>query len=761
MFYSLQNHRDTSVVAVDRPWDLPMGYPKDIDAADKQTFRKWCKSSNTAHTFLSMMEGVAPGSRVSKENVPQRCHGLIVDYDDNSMPLDEVRRRLRTPPTPLFRPQWLVSTFSKKYRLVWTFERPIVLGNAAFAAKFLEVAFAEIQVLKWLFGYDEASADPSMYWELGRSWEALEGGAAIPAGYVWSWSSKASEKMRLVEKGSALDIPLELIAAAAAEKFPKQWALWKDTFALNAYGVRFWDETADCPNGCQVRTWGMQAYSRGPHMTWEDIFGRDFVAKFEADRVGPILENTYYDGDKYWCWNDGRREFNPVNREDFSQRLRCRGFNPKKDPKKHTSEVDAVENQIKEQKLVAAALPFIHQPRGMLYYNSRYLLNTSAKTCLPPAPPGSVRDLLHGKQECFPWIHRFLHGLFDPAEQLPYFLGWLKWFYENGLQLKPRQGQALVIVGPASKGKTFLSTAFLSRMVGGHSDATMYLVEGNPFSATVACEPLMCVDDSKSTADMRAHAAYSANVKRLVANRTIYWNEKYLKGGQTEWLGRVVITCNPDPESLRIIPSIEISNLDKLCLFRTSDKLDPALFTTPEEVQAILGKELPYFCRWLLDWPYPDYVINRTNTRFGVKAYHHRGLYEAALQHGRSYSFLEVLLDFLRIHQDSMKDQAHEFRGWTGDASQLFKDLQITYVGHNEHIRKYDSHTIAINLGTLAQRGYNIRRQVTRGVTKWSIPWDLELVGTSSPSEDDARQNINIFDVPESSGLENTKEEQT
>jgi hypothetical protein len=741
----LKNHRELVVSELAQPWNTTCGYPPEIDAGDKKSFRNWCKSEDTNHHFLSMMEGGSPGGRVTKENPPQRCHGLIVDYDAGNFEPEEIQRALRKSADHLFKPTWLVTTFSKNYRLIWEFERPVVLGDHQMACEFLQTAFAEIQVLKRLGGYDAKSEDPSMYFELGRKWERLDGGAPIASGYVWSWAAKAAKKRRLVDSGSLLDIPLELIAAEVEKKFPGRWV---GPFQLDAYGVRFWDDTADCPNGAQVRAWGMQAYSRGPHQSWADIFGKDFVAQFEADRVGPLLENTFYDADKYWCWNPSRKEYNVVNREDFAQRLRCRGFNPKKDPKKHVSEIDAVENQIKEQKLVAAALPFIHQPRGMFYYNGRYVLNTSAKTCLAPAPPGSVRDLLHGKKERFPWVYRFLQGFFDPAEQLPCFLAWLKWFYENGLIQQPKQGHALVIVGPASKGKTFLSTQFIARLVGGFSDATNFLVEGNPFSATVACEPLMCVDDSKSTADMRAHAAYSAAVKRLVANRTLYWNEKYLKGGQVEWLGRVVITCNPDPESLRIIPNIDMSNLDKICLFRTSDVLDSTLFSSPEETQAVLTQELPFFCRWLLDWQIPDYLINKKNTRFGVIPYHHKGLYEAALQQGRSYSFLEVLLDFLSNDRNVRSDQVElPFKGWSGDASQLFKEMQMLYVGHSEHIRKYDPHSISISLGTLAKRGYNIRSQIVKGITKWMVPWDLELHGPDSAEE--RKECANFFDVQE------------
>jgi hypothetical protein len=744
MFFSVPNVSATEAKPVERPWDLAMpGYPEHIDKGTKLDFRAWCAAGTTKHTFLSMYEGMSAGVRVSEENPPQMCHGVIVDYDASGFSVEEVVRAVENKPAAQFHPSWLVVTFSGNYRLVWEFERPVVISNLKLAQEFQKQARAELKVIKWINALDEVIKVPQQYYELGRKWIALKGSAKIPAGYVWSWASKAARNLVLAKGDSALEIPIEVIAQAVQEKFPGRW---KGDFNYDSYGIRFWDPTADCPNGCQVRKWGMQAYSRGPHMSWADIFGRDWVKKFEADRLGPILETSFFDGQRFWVWNEYTREYNDIAKDDFSQKLRVRGFDGRKEKNKTMSEVDLVEMQVKEQKRVASAQPFIHRPKGMLQYNGNTFLNNSSRTCLPPAPPGSVRDLLHAKTERFPWTYRFLHGFFNPAEQLEYFLGWLKWFYENGLRQEPKQGQAIVLVGPASKGKTFLSTKLVADMVGGNSDATAYLVDGNPFSATVARYPLMCVDDSKSTTDMRAHAQYSAAVKRLVANRTIVCNEKYLKAAQVEWLGRVIITCNPDPESLRIIPSIEISNIDKICLFRCSDELDDTLFKSPEETSAILAQELPYFCRWLLDWELPAHILNRSNTRFGVVPYHHKGLYEAALSHGRSHTFLEILMDFLQAAEEYNKLQGTAGAGWRGTASQLYKEMQIAYQGHNEHLRKYDAQSMSICLGNLMARGYNITCVRSKGLSEWVIPPDLHQ-GDAAGVEESASLK-NIFDVP-------------
>jgi len=754
VFFYIPNVASQSAKKIERPWEVALpAYPAEISAGPKDKFREWCALPTTSHYFLSMFEGIAPESRISDEdkgtardgNAPQYCHGVIVDYDSDSFAGLEVELAIikRKPAHPVHRPQWLVTTFSNKYRLVWTFERPVVIGDYRLAREFQKIVRAEIKAKNWLKGMDEVIRRPGQYYEIGRKWTDTGIGKPIDSGYVWAWASRAARNLVLAKSETPMQIPMDAIAAAVQEKFPGRW---RGDFALDAYGVRFWDPSADHPSGCQVRAWGMQVYSRGPHMSWEDIFGKEFVEKYVADRLGPVMENTFWDGRDFWYWNEYTNSYVKASATDFAQRLRVRGFSQLKSKGATMSEIDRVEDELKNRKLVAAALPFVHKPAGLIRFQSDFILNTNTRKCMAPAEPGSVRDILHGRNERFPWVYRFLQGFFSPTEQLQYFLAWLKWFYEHGLAEEPKQGHMLVIAGPAGKGKTFMSTQLIGRMVGGCADATQFLVENSKFSATVAREPLMSVDDASISMSNTEHERYSNNVKRLVANRTLVFEQKYQQAGQVEWLGRVIVTCNTSPRSLRVVPSIEHDNLDKLMLFRCSDDdtIGPGgtgLFSRkPEEIEAILSQELPYFCRWLLDWEIPSALINRHNYRFGVVPYYHRDLYEVALQQGRSYGLLEALMEFLS--SKTTDPETKELTEWSGSAMQLHREMNTHSAGSNEYLRRLDSLQLGTCLAQLQQRGYNITRKVVRGLTVWTVPYSLHIANADLAKS----PQVGIFD---------------
>jgi hypothetical protein len=86
-------------------------------------------------------------------------------------------------------------------------------------------------------------------------------------------------------------------------------------------------------------------------------------------------------------------------------------------------------------------------------------------------------------------------------------------------------------------------------------------------------------------------------------------------GLKLPWMGRLIVTMNDDPESLRMVLDLGVSNLDKLMLLRAERTFDS--FSDDEYV----ANELPHLCAYLRDhWK----AIRPTEgIRFGVKPYHH------------------------------------------------------------------------------------------------------------------------------------------
>jgi len=86
------------------------------------------------------------------------------------------------------------------------------------------------------------------------------------------------------------------------------------------------------------------------------------------------------------------------------------------------SEVDHALRMVQETKRVVCAAPVVLKPAGLIRVGGQSVLNVSTVRVIEPAP-GPVNW-----GEGFPWLAEFMDGFFDPPEQLPFFLAWLKRF---------------------------------------------------------------------------------------------------------------------------------------------------------------------------------------------------------------------------------------------------------------------------------------------------------------------------------------------
>jgi hypothetical protein len=152
--------------------------------------------------------------------------------------------------------------------------------------------------------------------------------------------------------------------------------------------------------------------------------------------------------------------------------------------------------------------------------------------------------------------------------------------------------------------------------------------------------PLWCVDDAMVSTHETRQLLYSAMLKKIAADSKFEFSEKYRKGGMVEWGGRVVVTCNDDPESLSAVPQLTVSNDDKVMLLKMSNNSEKFHKVNPEEEAR---KELPYFLKWLMqDWVVPSHVVN-ANPRYGVVPYKHEGTYDDAMHANDLHGLEEIL----------------------------------------------------------------------------------------------------------------------
>jgi hypothetical protein len=188
------------------------------------------------------------------------------------------------------------------------------------------------------------------------------------------------------------------------------------------------------------------------------------------------------------------------------------------------------------------------------------------------------------------------------------------------------------------------------------------------------------------------------------------------------WQGRVVVTANTDEESIRILPDLDISILDKIMLFRAAER--QMKFKSNRETEATLDRELPYFARWLLNYQPPEHCIG--SSRFGVTPYHEASLVKMARQTSRLNSFQEVLEDWKTDYYSEHSED------WCGTAHQFLVELAA--------IRSLTVEKVMMQFSALKRKGYEITHDETQGaLRRWTISKPEKIRPTPAPTKNSTK----------------------
>jgi len=680
---------------VAEPWNFTN---REIERfSDKDAFLEHRKKPGTKHLHYSAFEGLDPLLRVTESNKAVVLHGVVADYDASITA--EERAAVLEKVKVEFRPQWVSRTFSGGARLIWAFEEPVCVPSNEAAKTFLKVFKKKMKVGAIFPGLDEeALCNPATYYEAGADWVRLSDDV-IPRNLVWQWMAQSGESLRWDKDYTA--IPVEKVFEEVGRQYPGRWL---GPFEVGARGVRFWDMTADNETAAVVRESGMQCFT-GPaaFVPWGAILGSRFVEEYEADRLGKVIATLWFDGREYWRQGEDGR-FQSLGREDMRLWLKSKhGLSASVPRGESCSEVDHALRMVQENKRVVCASPVVLKPTGLIRVSGQAVLNVSTVRVMEPAA-GPVKW-----GEGFPWLAEFLDGFFEPEEQLQFFLAWLKRFYMTGWRRALLPGQAAFLCGEKDQGKNLMSNVVVSKLVGGHVDAADYLTGQTKFSGSFFEMPLWTMDDVTPLSDSGKHRHYTALLKKMVANRIFSADEKFKKVQTVEWCGRIIVTTNLDPESIRVLPALDVSNQDKVCLFRVRT-LERKF--TADIVDTITG-ELPYLGRWLLDWEMPGHVLG--TVRYGVKPYIEESLLAEARQSSDTAQFEELLGSFLKQLPDGTKE-------WVGTATDLMAQL-AGVDGFGPLLRDITPSRIGRLLAKLEGNGYlKFERNMTARV--WSV--DIE-----------------------------------
>jgi hypothetical protein len=291
-------------------------------------------------------------------------------------------------------------------------------------------------------------------------------------------------------------------------------------------------------------------------------------------------------------------------------------------------------------------------------HNNRKYLNTSRVRPIVPLPDPRAWG------EGFEWIAKYLDRLWDRNQRM-YYLAWVAHFYQQALSGKPSTGLALFIAGDGSIGKNFSANAILGQLYGGHADASKFITGKDGFNGNLLSSPLWTCHDTQRTADNQtAQNTFTQQLKRVIADRELISRAMFKEGIDVPWNGRIIVTLNTDPESLRMLPDLEQTILNKVLLLRASD---PGISEFPSDEDVL--KELPSFGAFLRDFEIPDDI---SEPRFGIKAWHHPDLLDAAHAESPTTSALEVISLWRQKYFEGV-DTGTEH--WVGNATELLQAM--------------------------------------------------------------------------------------
>lgn len=670
--------------------------------SDKAARTVWANDPKTDFCFYSAFVALNENGRISDKcgsedgNPPREMQAFVGDYDAKFTEQEIEAAIARMP----IKPNWTERSLSSNWRLIWIFERPITLPSQNFTA-FLLQHLHELLPIHELSNLDRGYQEASRYYANGCNWKRLHD---IPVSWarLQGWLLKLSERYAWKDFEPGVSIPMEAVAGRLKEqssKFPR-FASWPGEFQLGAQGPSFWIEGSVSTMSAIVRPNGMQSFASHAtksFYTWAELLGADWVKAFEENRIGKAVLDIYYDGHDYAVKNESGR-WDIENKDGVTNELVVmRGLTRDVSKKKGQtfSEVESAFAYIRQNQRVKGMASFAFFSKGRMRFNGDEYLNIHTKDAMKPA----MEPAVWGPTGQFPWISAFYDRYFATPNQLPYFLSWGSIFYRGCFYRRLNPGHTILTAGPVCAGKTLCTRGIFAGMVGGFAEAKAFLLGEDSFNSELFDYALLAVDDASISANAATLRRYTEGIKRLTANQEIRSNEKFRKAITIWSNARLMISCNQDAESALAIPDTDASTKDKVMLFRAQEPLEK--FPKPEEMQKILSEELPWFCRYLVDWVTPAECRSERpeDSRFGgLLPYHDPQLVTTAAQSSRTASLSEILDVWMR---DYFTKRAPDAEVWRGTVLDLYQSIMVD-PSLTELMRQFPLDLMKRNLATLS-----------------------------------------------------------
>lgn len=743
----LKNLSSTAIFT-GKPWEFKFTgeIPEEI-RKNKLARDRWINDPSTDWQCFSGWEGLVGSQRLNvrginkdgtdkEENPPLLCHGFVADYDAK-LSEEEIASGFERL-APLL-PNYYSRSLSGNCHLLWLFEKPVKIGSYDLAKEFLQIIAQKTGIPTALPKFDDAFYLPGKYYTNGGTWFEVKP-EPISYGTGIGWAVAASQKVDYSERG--YNVPLNIVKEHLL-KNPKFASLWDGIeFQLGAQGPTWFVEESTSPKSAIVKEAGMFTFSsHAPKefYSWSDLLGPKVVEEYKANHIGNAVAGVYYDGRMFWR-EITRGDWKCFSKDDILHFLRVsRGLSDKVQKGERGSEVDLAYEFLIDHHNVDGAAPFVFKPNGLLTVSGKPFLNIHTARVLRPVD----QPVEWGHPDHFPFISQFLGtpGIVDKNNDLPRFfrggyqaldtfISWLAHFYRSGYELDLRSGHNIFVSGPVGVGKTLLNREIIGGVMQGSREAKEYLMGDDPFGAELFSVAHWVVDDGTMSTSISAHRRWGEMIKRMAANKTFRYHEKFRTPLQVDWQGRVVSTLNNDEESARLLPDLDRSLLDKIDLFQTTDNRTVD-FPESAKIREILDNELPYFARFLLQWKTPQHCLlyrsgdsGPVDYRFGgIKPWHDPSLVQHANQSSRTAGFVEILDDWKKEYFKTVnetKSGSERIVTWTGSAFQLRK-MMCANPATQDALRGTDNGDIGRQLSQLKAKGYALESHEDGDIRYWTI----------------------------------------
>lgn len=724
------------------PWELLNKVDKVPEncIADKGARIAWANEPSTNYCFYSGFVGVNENGRVSESggkdnaNYPIEMTSFPGDYDAKFTELEIENAIARMD----IKPNWVERSLSGNWRLVWIFERPIMFSSRTFAC-FILKSLHEFLPIHQLSNLDKGYMEPSRYYQLGSEWKQIHT-TPVPWGLLSGWLVKMVRAYNFKDNEPGCKIPPKMVEERfrelSATQYPR-FKEWEGDFAPGTQGPTFWVEGSESKTSAIVQDngiWTFAHHASKPFYSWYELLGADWVKRFEENRIGGAVKDIYFDGKDYGVRRDCGR-WDILNKDNvINELLVNRGLTREVSKKKgeRFSEVEGAIAYIHHQQRVKGMKSFAFFKKGKIFFNNDWYINTHNIDAMTPANGTAV----WGPDGQFPWVSEYYDNFFATPDQLPFYLSWASYLYKGCYNRDLQLGHAVYIAGPVACGKTFGCRRILGGIVGGFAEAAAHLLGETQFNSQLFDYGLHVVDDTAVTESERMLRRFSENIKKGTANNEREGNEKFRVGGVIGCTARIHVTCNLDADS-QIHPDMDASMKDKVMMFLAQSP--KKVFPPKKELDEILARELPWFCRFLLDYVIPPQCVGTTQdeARFGgIKAYHNPEMVKSAQRSSKTSALAQVLIVWMREYFTKTDADANN---WVGCALDLYQQFQQV-PGISEVLRQMPFPKFNRDLHTLSKGNlFKIEeRPGAAGVHTYAIDRS-----THYP------KNLTVLDVPE------------